>query len=152
MQMTGWQVFDEACASPMTWPGFCRPCITPGLLASVGGVFGRLVHYANVNSGKAAPPPSLYVTLCERRSSLKICLTMTVELAPAVVTAVLVAPALNSSICPHTLTPHTPHFRRAVEPHVAASASTGPEGAVEGGVKRSENGVVEDRTPFPRQT
>ena len=54
-------------------------------------------------------------------------------------------------LCPHT-TPHTPHFRRAVEPHVAASASTGPEGAVEGGVKRSENGVVEDRTPFPRQT
>ena len=94
---------------------------------------GRLVHYANVNSGKAAPPPSLYVTLRERRSSLKICLTMTVELAPAVVTAVLVAPALNSSICAHTLTPHTPHFRRAVEPHVAASASTGPEGAVEGG-------------------
>ena len=94
---------------------------------------GRLVHYANVNSGKATPPPSLYVTLRERRSSLKICLTMTVELAPAVVTAVLVAPALNSSICAHTLTPHTPHFRRAVEPHVAASASTGAGGAVEGG-------------------
>ena len=118
MQMTGWQVFDEACASPMTWPGFCRPCITPGLLASVGGVFGRLVHYANVNSGKATPPPSLYVTLRERRSSLKRCLTMTVELAPAVLTAVLVAPALKSSICAHT-SHHTTH-----SPFQAGSGAT----------------------------
>ena len=43
---------------------------------------------------------------------------------------------LNSAHRAHTVqstTPHTPHFRRAVEPHVAASASTGAGGAVEGG-------------------
>ena len=72
-------------------------------------------------------------------------MTLTVELAPAVVTAgqlwlhQLVAASVLNSVptpcphCAHHTTPHTPHFRRAVEPHVAASASTGAGGAVEGG-------------------
>lgn len=46
----------------------------------------------------------------------------------------LCSPHTRTELCPHcATTPHTPHFRRAVEPHVAASASTGAGGAVEGG-------------------
>ena len=57
-------------------------------------------------------------------------------------------------LCPHTHTTHSP-FQ-------AGSGATcgcerlhragGRRRGRKGGVKRSENGVVEDRTPFPRQT
>ena len=77
---------------------------------------GRLVHYANVNSGKAAPTLSLELTLREG-SSLKSCATMTlvtVELAPAVVTAGQAAgcTSLYQHLCPQhsaQLCPLCPH-------------------------------------------
>ena len=58
------QVFDEVCAAQPKYGDLAEPLHAMHHSGALGKQWGsgRLVHYANVNSGNAAPTPSLLGT------------------------------------------------------------------------------------------
>ena len=95
------------CPPPtIVWrPGSGCAChASPGALGKRWGS-GRLVHYANVNSGKARPSSIIGSDTPRGRLKSWATITVTVELAPPVVTAGPGCTSLYQHLCsPHTRT------------------------------------------------